>query len=231
VFDTGSLDFNFSQLFRENRFSGADRVNDADQLSVAVSSRLINSSGREKYSASIGQIYYFDERRVTLPGGQPDLRESSDVVAEIQTEINQQWSAGLNLQWDPGNRNTERSAANLNYRSNADKIINFEHRYLQEQGEFVHASFSWPINEQWRLASGWNYSLDDNKGIETVLGVEYNSCCWALRTAARRYITDDGTDTTTTYFIQLVLKGLAPVGQNVTEVLREAIGGYTSDLE
>ncbi len=228
IFDTGALDFNFSQLFRENRFSGADRINDANQLSFAVSSRLINPIGREKFSASIGQILYFDNRRVTLPDGEASTANSSDIIAELQTEITPQWSGGLNLQWEPTEGNTQRSSAHIRYRNGAGKLINFGHRYLKDDGEFIHASFAWPINEQWSVASGWNYSLNDNKGIETVLGLEYDSCCWAFRTAARRYITDDGDDTTTAFFFQLVLKGLAPVGQNVTEVLREAIGGYTT---
>ncbi|MEM7256393.1 MAG: LPS-assembly protein LptD, partial [Pseudomonadota bacterium] len=85
---------------------------------------------------------------------------------------------------------------------------------------------TWPVANRWLLATGWNYSLDDKKGIEAVLGIKYESCCWAFRTAARRYITDDGENSTNAYFFQLVLKGLAPVGQNVTEVLSEAIGGY-----
>lgn len=226
IFDTGALDFNFSQLFRENRFSGADRINDANQLSLALTSRLVKPDGREKFSASVGQIFYFADRLVTLPDEQPSTASTSDIVAELQTDFNRRWSGSLNLQWDPGNASTQRSSAQLKYNNGPGKLVNFGHRYLVGDGEFAHLSFTWPIADRWRLASGWNYSLDDNKGIETVLGIEYESCCWAFRTAARRYITDDGENSTDAYFFQLVLKGLAPVGQNVTEVLSEAIGGY-----
>lgn len=228
LFDTGALDFNYSQLFRENRFSGADRINDANQLSFALSSRWINGDGREKYSASLGQIYYFSDRRVTLPDVAVEDRGSSDIVAELNTEITPQIVASLNLQWDPSDTNTERSSAMIRYRGANGRLANIGHRFLPDSGEFLHASFTWPIGDRWRLASGWNYSLDDNKGIETVLGIEYDSCCYTMRSAARRYITDDGEDTTTSYFFQLVLKGLAPVGQNVSEVLNEAIGGYST---
>lgn len=229
IFDTGALDFNFSQLFRENRFSGADRVNDANQLSFALSSRLINPNGRERYSASVGQILYFDDRLVTLPDEAPSTTNSSDIVAELQTEVSRRWGGSLNMQWDPARGKTQRSSAKIKYNNGPGKLVNFGHRYLGEDGEFAHLSFTWPIADRWRLATGWNYSLDTNKGIETVLGIEYESCCWAFRTAARRYITDDGENSTDAYFFQLVLKGLAPVGQNVTEVLSEAIGGYRSD--
>ena len=116
----------------------------------------------------------------------------------------------------------------IRYRGTNGKLANLGHRFLIDDGEFLHASAIWPVGDRWRLATGWNFSLDNDQSIETVLGVEYESCCYAIRAAARRYITDDGEDTTTSYFFQLVLKGLAPVGQNVTEVLSEAIGGYTS---
>ncbi len=231
VFDTGALDFNFSQLFRENRFSGADRINDANQLSFALSSRLINKQGREKFQASVGQVLYFDDRMVTLPNGSTDSSSSSDVVAELKLEFDKNWSGEAATQWNPSTTTTERSSAAIRYRDGSDRLVNIGHRYLRDDGEFINASFAWPIRNNWKLATGWNYSLDDKKSIETVVGIEYESCCWAFRTAARRYITDDGQENNTAYFFQLVLKGLAPVGQNVTEVLREAVGGYTYSNE
>ena len=228
VFDTGALDFNFSQLFRENRFSGADRINDANQLTLALSSRRINRDGREKFKASVGQILYFDDRTVTLPGDSTETSSSSDVVAELDLEIDQHWSGSTALQWNPTSATTERSSAAIRYRDGTDRLFNIGHRFLRDDGESINASFAWPIKDNWRIAAGWNYSLDDHVSIESVLGVEYEDCCWAFRTAARRYITDDGQDHNTAYFFQLVLKGLAPVGQNVTEVLSEAVGGYTN---
>ena len=227
IFDTGALDFNFSQLFRENRFSGADRINDANQLSLALSSRLVTPNGQEKFSASVGQIIYFADRQVTLPDDQPSTSSTSDIIAELETTLNRRWSGSLNLQWDPNDSATQRSSTQIKYNNGPGKLVNFGHRFLRSEGEFAHFSFTWPIGDRWRLATGWNYSLDNKQSIETVVGVEYDSCCWAFRTAARRYITDDGEDSTDAVFFELVLKGLAPVGQNVTEVLSEAIGGYS----
>lgn len=228
VFDTAALDFNFSQLFRENSFSGADRINDANQLTLAMSSRRLNSEGRETFQASLGQILYFDDRTVVLPGDSIETSSSSDTVAELELEINEYWSGSSALQWDPNTSTTERSSASIRYRDGSDRLINIGHRFIRDTGEFVNASFAWPVNDNWRISAGWSYSLDDDISIESVLGVEYDDCCWAFRTAARRYITDDGDDHNNSIFFQLVLKGLAPVGQNVTEVLREAVGGYTA---
>ena len=229
LFDTGALDFNFSQLFRENRFSGADRINDANQLSLAFSSRLINSEGREKFLAAIGQILYFEDRMVTLPDEEPETSSGSDIVGELVLEFDENWSGETTIQWDPSSDETQRASAAIRYRDGTSRLVNIGHRFIRGEGEFLHASIAWPIKNNWRVASAWNYSLDNKQSIETLLGVEYDSCCWAVRTAARRFITDDGTDTTTSFFIQLVLKGLAPVGQNVGDLLSEAVGGYTAN--
>jgi len=231
VFDSGALDFNFSQLFRENSFSGADRINDANQLSFALSSSIVNAQGRERFQASIGQTLFFQDREVQLPGSDIETASSSDIVAEFGVEFDQNWSGQSALQWDPNTSTTERSSAELRYRDGRDRLFNIGHRFIRDVGETVNTSFAWPIKNNWRVAAGLNYSLDDDLAIETVFGLEYESCCWAFRTAARRFITENGEDTNTPFFFQLVLKGLAPVGQNVTEVLRESIGGYTSDNE
>ncbi len=228
VFDTAALDFNFSQLFRENSFSGADRINDANQLTLAFSSRRLNSNGRETFQASLGQILYFQDRTVVLPGESIETSSSSDTVAELEIELNEYWSGSSALQWDPNTTTTERSSASIRYRDGSDRLINIGHRFIRDTGEFVNASFAWPVKDNWRISAGWTYSLDEDTSIESVLGVEYEDCCWAFRTAARRYITDDGDDHNNSFFFQLVLKGLAPVGQNVTTVLREAVGGFTA---
>ncbi len=231
VFDTGALDFNFSQLFRENSFSGADRINDANQLSFALSSSVVNAQGREKFQASVGQTLFFQDREVTLPGGEVETASSSDIVAEFNLEFDRNWSGQSALQWNPNTSTTERSSAELRYRDGRDRLFNIGHRFIRDVGETVNTSIAWPIKNNWRVAAGVNYSLDDNLAIETVVGLEYESCCWAFRTAARRFITENGEDTNTPFFFQLVLKGLAPVGQNVTEVLRESVGGYNSSDE
>ena len=226
VFDSAALDFNFSQLFRENSFSGGDRINDANQLSVAFSSRLLDRTGREKFQASIGQILYFQDRTVTLPGDLPETTSSSDIVGELKLEFDRNWSGESAIQWTPSTTTTERSSAAIRYRDGKDRLVTLGHRFIRDEGEFINASFAWPIADRWRVAGGWTYSLDDDSSIETVLGLEYDSCCWAVRTAARRFITDDGEENNTAFFIQLVLKGLGQVGQNATDVIREAVGGY-----
>jgi len=249
IFDSSEFDFNISQLFRENRFTGADRIADANQLSVALTSRFINGrDGREVLRGSLGQITYFDDRRVTLVGDEVDTRSTSDLVGELSAELDDDWFAKGNIQWNPDENRTVRGSMLLSYRPGNDRIINIAHRTVnfaspnldgggREDTEQLDFSAIWPVSNSWRLAGRWNYSLEENVSIESLLGIEYDSCCWAVRFAARRYITDDNdnTDNTfdhdTTLYLQLVLKGLAPLGQDYGAVLENAILGYRDDFE
>ena len=233
VFDSVPLDFNFSQLFRENRFSGSDRIADANQLSLALTTRLLDlPSGREQLLASIGQIAYFDDRRVTLDG-EIDTDKFSDFVAEIDADLDNDWRLRSSLQWDPDDTRTVRSAAILTYRPDADRILNIGHRRVNTgssaETEQLDFSVLWPIRDRWRVAARWNYSIASSTSIESLLGIEYRDCCWSFRFAARRYISDDGSDHETNYYLQLVLNGLAPLGENIGELLEAGVLGYEDE--
>lgn len=228
VFDSGELDFNFSQLFRENRFSGADRVADANQLTTAITTRFIDGpSGREQLRASIGQILYFEDRRVFLEEDTRERRGSSDIVGEVSAELKNDWVVKSGMQWNPYNSTTVRSSIQLSYRPDDGRLFNMGHRRIEDTTEQVDFSGIWPITDRWKASGRWNYSLDSNKSIETTFGIEYDSCCWAFRVATRRYISDNGLDHETNYFVELILKGLAPVGDNVGALLESGVLGYS----
>ena len=249
VFDSSAFDFNISQLFRENRFSGADRVADANQLSVALTTRYLDGDdGSERLRASIGQIRFFDDRRIALPdsidpstglatddsGEFIDSRDSSDIVSELTATIDRDWFVKGGIQWNPDIERTVRGSLLLSYRPDDERIINIAHRVVNSRPEVteqIDFSAVWPISDTIKLAGRWNYSLDADTSIETLLGIEYDSCCWAVRFAARRFIADDGDDHDTNLYLQLVLKGLAPVGQNYGGLLENAILGYTDKTE
>lgn len=231
LFDSSELDFNISQLFRENRFSGADRVADANQLSIAVTTRFIEgNTGREELGASIGQIFYFDDRRVSLDSNDVQTRQESDLVAELSAELDNNWVVRSNIQYNPDLKSTFRSSALISYRPDSNHILNFAHRNVDTgnsaETEQLDFSFLWPIKDQWRVTGRWNFSLDGDTSIETLIGLEYESCCWAFRFATRRYISEDGEDHDNSYYFQLVLKGLALVGDNIGELLGTGVFGY-----
>lgn len=238
LFDSSAFDFNISQLFRNNRFSGADRVADANQLSMALTTRTIDGDdGSEQFSASVGQIRYFDDRRVTLRADDTvQTRDTSDMVGELSTTLGSDWVGKGSIQWNPDDDKTVRSSLSLGYRPGPNHIANVTHRVvnneeLERRTEQIDLSALWKVADAWRIAGRWNYSLDADRSIESLLGIEYESCCWAVRFAARRFIADNGEDHDSSIYLQLVLKGLAPLGQNYGQLLENAVTGYRDNVE
>jgi len=227
LFDTGELTFTFAQLFREDRFSGPDRVGDANQLSLALTSRFLDTaSGRERFRASIGQILYFEDREVTLPGQPQDSRSQSDLAAELGARLGDHWRMDGSLLWDPETEQTARGSTRIQYRRDGQHVVNLGYRYRQDDIEQAELSFGWPLARRWNAVGRWIYALDDNRDLEMLGGVEYDSCCWKARFVARSYVTDGGTEYNDAIYFQLVLKGLTGVGQKIDELLEEGILGY-----
>jgi LPS-assembly protein len=227
VFDTGELTYSFGQLFRGNRFSGADRQQDANQLSLAATTRITeDESGIERLSASVGQIFYFRDQLVQLPGLAPTTLSRSSYIGEINVGLSAEWTASAGLQWDPNLSRTDLGAVRLARRFANNGLVNLSYRFRRNLVEQVDSSFYWPLNERWRLIGRWNYSLKDRSNLEALAGFEYESCCWAARLLARRYLQNQlGQERSAIYF-ELELKGLGALGRQSDELLERAISGY-----
>lgn len=231
VFDTIIPDLNLVQLFRPNRFLGADRITDTDQLSIGVTSRILNaSSGKELVSATIGQALYLSQQGVRLPDQTSDVGESSDYIAEMSVLLYENLNFDFGHQWGTGDNGTTQSEARLQYRPAQDRVLNLAYRFRRgalEQGDL---SWSWPLAESWRFVGRYNYSMRDDKALEQFYGLEYESCCWGLRLVSRRHIsTRDGTRDSS-IGLQLVLKGMTSVGTAADKLLERGILGYSPDL-
>ncbi|MDB6087717.1 MAG: hypothetical protein JWN85_501, partial [Gammaproteobacteria bacterium] len=255
VFDTALPDLNPVELFRTNRYVGADRVSDADQVSLGVTSRLFDShNGRQFFAVTVGQAYYFETPRVTLPYELRQTGDRSDFVAQVAVSAFENWSADLGLQWNPQTSKSQRTDLNLQYKPAADKIINLAYRY--ERGtlrpasscttvttgaavnpypvsaicgfEQVEISGTWPIAGHWNTFVRGVYSIQDNKALERFAGFEYRACCWRVRFGGRRYVSTHTGAEDTGVWLQLELTGLASVGSASDSFLTEAIRGYTS---
>lgn len=235
LFDTGELSFNFNQLFRERRFSGGDRIGDTNRLSLALTSRLFSrSDGAEVLRGSIGAIHHFDDREVTLQGGAAETEDLSDVVAEISARPDEYWRATATAQWDPDAEQTQRHDSRVMFRGPGGGIANFGYRFQDDRREQVDASFAWPVTPRWKLLARSNYSLREERGIEHLLGAEYESCCWRLRALARQSIdqnSNNEVETEQRYYIELVLKGLGGFGDNAGDLFENAILGYRKPSE
>lgn len=240
LFDTNLRTFTMGSLFSHDRFTGPDRVGDANQLTLALTNRIIDAdTGRERFAVTLGQIQYFANRNVTLRANQPDQeRSDSDYIAEVIANITENWTAAAQLQWDPDNNRTSVGTTQLRYRGDNGGIFNIAHRYRRE-GELdtqfsniigleqVDISASLPINDTWSVIGRYYRSLDDQRTLETLAGVEYNSCCWATRFVFRDYINDiNSDDRNTAFFIEIQLKGLGSFGNKTDNLLQESIIGY-----
>jgi LPS-assembly protein len=225
-YDSGITDFNFAQLFSPNSFGGSDRIADANQLTAAVSTRFINpENGAEIFRASLGQRYYFQQQRVTLPGGTPIASSRSDVLAEVEGQVLRDLSVDAGVQYSPATNGVIRSNFGVSYRPEATKVINAEYRYQQGALEQVDLSAQWPIYGNFYGVGRVNYSTRDRKPIEALAGFEYGACCWVVRMFASRYVTGLQT-ATSTLFLQLELNGLARLGSNPLESLKRNVPGY-----
>jgi len=233
VFDTSVNDFSFASLFRENRFSGVDRVGDANQLSLALTSRTFtNESGEELFRASIGQIYYFRDRKVRLvPGQDPLTDNSSPVVGELAARLGRDWRTTAGLQWDPhaDGKNIDKGSASVHYRDPENRVLNLSYRFTRDLVDQTDLSGRWPLGSNLHVVGRWIYSFRQEETTTAFAGFEYDTCCWKARFVAQQLLTNIEEDPRTSFFVQVELKGLAKIGHGVDEYLEDNIIGYRTD--
>ena len=228
IFDTIEPDFNLVQLFRKYQYLGADRVSDADHLSLGVTARLIDSrSGRERLSATLGQTHYLETQRVSLPDS--PLTESasgSDYIAEVSIHVADAWRLDVDYQWDSETDSTARAETSIQYAPQDDRYAGFSYRRregLLEQGDL---SLVWPVGESWRVIGHYSYSFLEGEVLDQFLGWEYESCCWRLRLIGRRYISRRTGESDSSISVQLQLRGFSDDGGSPEELLDRGILGY-----
>ncbi|WP_292550984.1 LPS assembly protein LptD [Methylobacter sp.] len=208
IFDTAPNDFSFNSMFLENRFSGQDRVGDANQLTAALTTRLIDDkTGKEKLKLSVGEIVYFRDRKViypgyqeTLPGYFPDTDQFSNLVAELGAGLTDHVSLSSGTQWNPHLNDFVRHHAMLHYMDQPGEIVNLGYRYRKNTiypdlsgartFDIIQSdvSFHWPVYNDWSAVGRWTYSLLNNSTQESFFGVEKENCCWRFRVIGRRWI-------------------------------------------
>jgi LPS-assembly protein len=234
LFDTALADFNYTQLFSENRFAGGDRFGDANQLTAAVTSRLLFANGQEFLRATIGQRYYFNDERVGLTPATPatPLRtvQSSDVLASVGARVAQHWNFDTTVQYNTHQARMERAGMNLRYSPEFAKFINFGYRFTRDvlsPIDQIDISGQWPIRQGWFAIGRYNYSFQDGRLLEGVGGLEYNAGCWVVRFVVQRLQVATQL-ASTSYYIQLELNDLAQIGSDPFDLLKRAIPGYTA---
>jgi LPS-assembly protein len=209
VFDTIIPDLNVVQLFRKNRFVGRDRIGDTNQLSLGITTRLIDTAdGDEFLNATFGQVLYFNDLDVTLPGGTSSDSSTSDYLFELGMQLYEKWRMQLGYQFNTDTSESIRTEVRLNYRADDLKIANVSYRYRRDTFEEIDVSAAWPVLDHWNLVGRYSYSLLDSKPRERFVGIEYDTCCWSIRGLWRRSLTNRTGDSDSSFSVQLQLKGL-----------------------
>jgi LPS-assembly protein len=230
VFDSSSRDLSLDQLFGENQFIGVDRINDANQLTLAVTSRVLDSdSGAERLQVTLGQRFYFADQRVTL-SGPAKAAKSTELLAQAGGQINARMRLNAGIQYDTGER--ELTKANLGgaWRYGPGRLVNADYRYTRDSLDQIDVSFQWPLAPKWFGLGRLNYSIRDSSLVEGLIGFEYNPGCWSLRGVMQQLATTEATSTSA-FFLQLELRGLTKLGPNPLDVLKRSITGYAQSSE
>ncbi len=233
IFDSAALDRSYPWLFAENRFTGADRLGDAHQLTAALTTRLLHTAtGQESLRASLGQIIYFRDQRVTLNEIATENNRTSELLAEALFTV-APVTVRTALQFTAGLDEIERAAVDIRYRSDNGWLANMSYRFAdssvdQTKINHIDAALVWPINQHWKTVARWNYSLEEARNLDSFAGFEYRDCCWAWRMLARQRRSDLTRDPENAILFELELTGLAGIGTHIDSLLESAILDYQS---
>ena len=228
VFDTALPDLNLVQLFRTNRYVGADRLGDANELAAGLTTRLLRAENGQQYlTATVGQRFYFESPRVVLPGEVAETRSASNLVGEVELTAWRSWGARAAVEWDAEQSNTLRGEASVQYRPAPDTVVNLGYRYREGLLEQWDAGFAWRLSPSWQLYARQVYSTLEDKSIDRFAGFEYSGCCWRLRLLGRNYVSNRTGESDNSILLQVELRGLSSVGTRSDTFLERAIRGYS----
>ena len=230
LFDTGLPAFSYAQIFNENRFAGGDRFGDANQVTLAATSRILTQGGVEVLRATLGQRYYFSDERVGLTAAST-LRTSgqSDILASVGGRLAQALTFDTSLQYNPQNSRAERFGASARYAPEIAKVVTASYRYNRDPAQPIRQadiSGQWPVKPGWYAIGRVNYSFLDKRLLEGLGGLEYNAGCWVFRGAFQRLQAAAQT-TSTGIFFQLEFNGFGGLGSDeILTMLRRSVPGY-----
>jgi LPS-assembly protein len=248
VYDSGYMIFNMDQLFRVNRFSGIDRVGDTNQVSYALKSRWLSDDiGQEKISLAVGQTYYFADRKVQLCyqqygncvdnplilGYLSPLSRLSPIASRLMYHINRSWVVNGDYVWDGYVRSTDNGNINIHYQPEENHIISFGYSYLASGNLFrignlgiqnrplnqATVAYAWPLTERWSSLGAYSYNISEGYNMMSLLGFQYDTCCWAMRLMGGRTFRNISTNTlapqyNNNVYFQILLKGLGSVASS-----------------
>jgi LPS-assembly protein len=238
-FDSTTASINYDQLFSPRRFYGHDRLEDNNFLSLGLSYSLFDEIGLERLKTSVGQSFYFEDRRVSLnnESDQFDTERHTGPVLSVSSQLSQNFTIGANSAWMSNGDNAQRDLQ-LYYTGNQGNLYNLGYFYRkdipnrQKQYDQVVASFIQPVANNWRILGHAQYDLDNNVAREYLLGVNYESCCWGISVYGRSYYNDlddvnaDGVNAKRAIMAEVSLKGLGGFNKKLSSLLENRILGF-----
>ncbi|MEI6859934.1 MAG: LPS assembly protein LptD [Shewanella sp.] len=259
IYDTAQLQEDYFGLFRERRFTGLDRIADANQMTLGLTTRLFDEHNIERFKFSLGQIFYFQDSRVGITeSGIPtetfikSNTSNSVLAAELTSQLYKDWYMSGAIQYDTKQSKNKKSEVTLDFRPGANKLLQFSYRYVPDllnsnTNESVNISqtgmrAAWPVSENLYLIGNWYYDLNESRSVETYTGFQYESCCWAIRLSYHYRIKsnyeDDLNSLTnnselfeTGVYLNFVIKGLGGTGPlGVTDMLDDGLFNYRKPL-
>lgn len=228
IFDTSLQNFSATTaLFSDNRFTGKDRIADNNQLTFAVTSRFQDRvNGKELFKASIGQSFNFNDKKVTLPGGTIHTGKRSDLVLELSGRLNDNFRLSTTALWSHEKKRVPSYELRLNYQDEKKRIANIHFLKLDTELKQVTLSGALPINDKWSMVASSSHDLDNDRNLESLVGIEYQDCCWKTRLVAKRYLNSDNETYETPIFLEFELKGLGNLGTGASREIKDKIYGY-----
>lgn len=225
-FDTANLDFGFAQIFSENQFNGLDKVNNANQLTAAITSRLLDAEdGSERLRVAVAQRLYFTDQNVKLDGSTQKTDSRSDLLALVGGKVAPFWFVDAGWQYHPASGKTQKANLLARYQPENGKVLNLGYRYTRDELRQLDLATQWPLGGRWYGTGRINWSLPEKRLVEGLAGLEYNGGCWVFRAVAHRFVTGVERYNSGVMF-QLEFNGLSQIGSNPLETLTRNILGY-----
>jgi len=242
VYDTTALQDDYNGLFRDKRYSGLDRIAQANQYSWGVTSRILDDANKELFHLSLGRIVYLNDSNLIADINDNTQAEKSALASEVFLQINRQWQFSSDIQYDTVNKTTSKSQSTLDYYLNKNQTIQLNHRYTRNVSgtsiEQVSLLTNFAINNDWQFVGRITQDLRNERSLESYAGLQYESCCWGIRFAFHRninsnldeqnFINEDRDEFNSGFMVEFVFKGLGGRKRalNTDEMFNSSIFGY-----